>query len=83
MARTLKGTVTSDKMNQTVVVSVARVKSHPIYRKKYQETAKFVAHNPENQYKLGDMVEITETRPMSRTKRWIVQRKLELKELEG
>jgi len=83
MARTLRGTVTSDKMDKTVVVSVARVKTHPIYRKKYSVTAKFKAHDADNAYKTGDLVEIAESRPQSATKRWVVTRKLTTKELES
>lgn len=82
MARILKGLVVSDKMDKTVVVAVSSVKEHPIYRKKYKVTTKFSAHDADNAIKTGDMVEIIETRPLSRTKRWQVVRKLEAKDLE-
>jgi small subunit ribosomal protein S17 len=83
MIRTLRGTVVSDKMNKTVVVAVNSVKEHPIYRKKYKVTTRFKAHDAENACKVGDLVEITETRPLSRDKRWNVARKVTAKELEA
>lgn len=69
--RKLKGTVVSDKMDKTVVVKVERVKTHPIYHKKYKASTKFMAHD-EAGHKVGDVVEIEETRPMSKDKRWCV-----------
>ena len=81
MIRTLRGTVVSDKMDKTVVVAVNSVKEHPIYRKKYKVTTRFKAHDAENACKIGDLVEITETRPLSRDKRWNVARKVTAKEL--
>lgn len=82
MIRTLRGTVVSDKMDKTVVVQVQRVKEHPIYRKKYTVTTKFKAHDETNSCRIGDLVEIAETRPISRDKRWTVERKLSAKEVE-
>ena len=70
--RILKGTVTSDKMQKTVVVAVTRLKMHPKYKKQYKVTTKFKAHDEENKYKTGDKVVIQETRPLSRDKRWRV-----------
>ncbi len=67
-----QGHVTSDKMDQTVVVSVVRQVAHPKYHKRYLTTNKFMAHNPNNTYKMGDEVIIEECRPRSRHKRWIV-----------
>lgn len=81
MIRTLHGQVVSDKMDKTVVVAVARVKEHPIYRKKYKITTRFKAHDEENTYKVGDLVEISESRPISREKRWRVERKISAKEV--
>ncbi len=81
MSRKLHGTVVSDRMTKTVVVAVARVKEHPIYRKKYQVTARFKAHD-ETGSKIGDLVEISETRPMSAQKRWKVERKITSAEAE-
>jgi small subunit ribosomal protein S17 len=74
MARTLRGTVSSNKMDKTVVVRVERVKEHPIYRKKYTVTTSFKAHDADNSCRIGDLVEISETRPLSRHKRWQVER---------
>ena len=76
MIRTLQGTVVSDKMDKTVVVAVSSVKEHPIYRKKFKVTTRFKAHDAENAAHVGDLVEITETRPLSRDKRWVIARKI-------
>jgi small subunit ribosomal protein S17 len=83
MTRTLRGTVTSDKMDKTVVVAVSSLKEHPIYRKKYKVTTKFKAHDADNSCKIGDLVEITETRPISKDKRWAVARKMAVGEMEA
>jgi small subunit ribosomal protein S17 len=83
MIRTLRGTVVSDKMDKTVVVAVNTTKEHPIYRKKYKVTTRFKAHDAENKCKEGDLVEITETRPLSKDKRWEVARKVSAKDMEA
>ena len=83
MARILHGQVVSDKPDKTVVVAVARVKEHPLYRKKFKITDRYQAHDQDNAYKVGDLVEISETRPLSRLKRFEVTRKLTTEELEG
>ena len=83
MIRTLYGTVVSDKMDKTVVVAVQSLKEHPIYRKKYKVTSKFKAHDEANECKVGDLVQITETKPLSRDKRWTVARKVTAKEMEA
>lgn len=83
MSRVLRGTVVSDAMDKTVVVAVKTTKEHPIYRKKYKVTTKFKAHDEANEYKVGDLVEITETRPMSREKHFEVSRKISLTEVEA
>jgi small subunit ribosomal protein S17 len=67
-------------MDKTVVVTVERVKEHPLYRKKYAATSRFKAHDADNSCQVGDVVEITESRPISRDKRWVVARKLTDKE---
>jgi small subunit ribosomal protein S17 len=64
------GTVVSDKMDKTVVVAVERRVSHPLYGKAVVRTKKFHAHDEENAARVGDVVRITETRPLSRKKRW-------------
>lgn len=68
--RTKKGIITSDKQNKTVVVTVIAYKIHPKYKKKYQVSKKFYAHDEENAAKLGDTVIIEETKPQSKLKRW-------------
>lgn len=66
------GTVVSNKMQKTVVVAVENRKSHPKYGKIVARTKRYKAHDEENKCQQGDLVRITETRPLSRTKRWIV-----------
>ena len=68
----LTGTVVSDKMDKTVVVAVERQVRHAVYGKSQKKTSKFVAHNEGNEAKVGDTVAITETRPLSARKRWVV-----------
>ncbi len=68
----LKGVVTSDKMDKTVVVSVSRFIKHPLYGKFYKVSKKYKAHDENNKYKTGDKVEIVETRPISKDKRFKV-----------
>ncbi len=68
----LSGIVVSDKMDKTVVVSVSRFVKHPKYGKFYKINKKYKAHDEENKYKTGDKVEIIETRPISKDKRFRV-----------
>ena len=68
----LTGTVVSDKMDKTVVVAVGRQVRHGVYGKIQRKTSKFVAHDENNEAKVGDTVAIAETRPLSRRKRWVV-----------
>ena len=72
----LKGVVVSDKMQKTVVVSVTRLKKHPKYKKYYKVTKRFKAHDEKGEYHIGDKVVIRETRPLSKSKRWIVVSKI-------
>ena len=65
----LKGIVTSDKMDKTIVVKVTRFVEHAKYGKRIKKTKKYKAHDEENKHKTGDTVEIVETRPMSKDKR--------------
>ena len=67
----LTGTVVSDKMDKTVVVTVERQTRHEVYGKAQRRTSKFVAHNEANEAKAGDTVNIAESRPLSARKRWI------------
>ena len=66
------GTVTSDKMDKTVVVAIETFITHPLYKKQLKRTTKFKAHDEENACGIGDRVEIMETRPLSKDKRWRV-----------
>jgi small subunit ribosomal protein S17 len=68
----LTGTVVSDKMDKTVVVAVERQVRHEVYGKTQRKTSKFVAHDEKNEAKQGDTVNIAESRPLSRRKRWVV-----------
>ena len=70
--RTLTGKIVSDKMDKTVVVLVERKVKHPLYGKVVRRSNKFHAHDENNQYQIGDIVEIRESRPLSKTKSWIV-----------
>jgi small subunit ribosomal protein S17 len=72
----LKGVVVSDKMDKTVVVTVSRFVKHPKYGKYYKINKKYKAHDEENKYKTGDKVEIIETKPISKDKRFKVVKKL-------
>lgn len=72
--KTKTGTVVSNKMNKTVIVKVERTMQHPRYGKVIKRARKFYAHT-ENDHQIGDTVTITETRPLSKTKRWRVVEK--------
>jgi small subunit ribosomal protein S17 len=77
LTRTLVGRVVSNKMNKTVTVLIERRVKHPLYGKYMVRSKKYHAHDETNQYNEGDMVEIAETKPMSRTKAWTVTRLVE------
>ena len=66
------GTVISDKMDKTVIVQVGSSKAHRLYRKTVQQRARFKVHDDKNECGIGDLVRITETRPISKEKRWRV-----------
>jgi len=70
--RSKVGVVVSDKMDKTVVVKVETLKIHPKYKKRYQTSKKYKAHDKDNKYRIGDRVVIEETRPLSREKKWKV-----------
>lgn len=71
--RTLTGTIVSNKMQKTVVVRVDRLEKHPKYRKYYRVSRKYKAHADDaREFSVGDVVEIRETRPLSKEKRWRV-----------
>jgi small subunit ribosomal protein S17 len=71
------GTVVSNKMDKTVVVSIERIIQHPVYKKYVRRRGKCVAHDAQNMCQIGDRVMIVETRPLSKTKRWRVREILE------
>lgn len=75
--KTLVGKVVSDKMEKTAVVAVENLVRHPLYGKIVRRTNRFKAHNENNDAREGDTVEITETRPLSREKRWRISRVIE------
>ena len=70
--RILKGTVVSDKTDKTIVVSVERRYTHPLYKKVVRRSKKYQAHDEANTHKVGDKVSIIEGRPISKNKRWYV-----------
>ena len=75
------GTVISDKMDKTVVVLVESLRRHPLYKKVVRHTSKFKAHDEANACKVGDVVKIVETRPLSKEKRWRVVEVISRKEV--
>lgn len=75
--KTRIGKVVSDKMQKTVVVAVERLVQHPLYKKAVKETVKFKAHDENNDAKIGDIVEVMETRPLSKDKCWRIVQILE------
>ena len=77
MKRQVIGTVLSDKMDKTVVVLVERLVKHSLYHKYIRRRAKYAAHDESNACTIGDKVLITESRPLSKTKRWRVSKILQ------
>ena len=77
LRKAMVGTVTSDKMNKTVVVTVSRVTQHPLYGKVIKVNKKYKAHDKDNEAKIGDTVRIRECRPISKEKRFFVEEILE------
>jgi small subunit ribosomal protein S17 len=75
--KTQVGIVVSDKMDKTVVVKVSHLIKHPDFNKYVKQSVKFKAHDEENNCKIGDRVQIVETRPLSRDKRWKVKHVLD------
>jgi small subunit ribosomal protein S17 len=68
MAKSITGVVSSDKADKTIVIVVRERKTHPLYRKQYTVSKKFIAHDENNEAKVGDKVVIVETRPISKRK---------------
>ena len=77
MAKKIVGVVSSDVRNKTITVTVTRRETHPLYGKQYTVSRKFTAHDEKNEAKKGDRVEITEVRPISKTKTWTLSRVVE------
>ena len=77
MAHTLIGTVTSDKRDKTITVSIVSRETHPLYRKQYTKTRKYTAHDEKNEAKVGDVVQIEMTRPISKTKAYTLVKVIE------
>ena len=75
--KTLTGIVVSNKMEKSVVVSVERLVKHPVYQKYIRRKAKFMAHDEGNECRIGDRVLLTETRPLSKQKRFKVSKVIE------
>ena len=77
MAHTLIGTVTSDKRDKTITVSIVSRETHPLYRKQYTKTRKYTAHDEKNEAKKGDRVQIAQTAPISKTKAYTLVKIIE------
>ena len=77
MARSITGTVTSDKGDKTIVITVTERKTHPLYKKQYTLNTKFMAHDEKNEAKVGDLVTITECRPISARKHFNLSKVLQ------
>jgi small subunit ribosomal protein S17 len=71
--RTKTGIVVSDKMDKTIVVAVEHLRRHPLYGRMVRRTRKFKAHDPNNEAKVGDLVVIAESRPISKEKHWVLR----------
>src|ERR1700756_5004386 len=83
MAKTIQGVVTSNKTDKTIVVTVHERKTHPLYRKQYTVTKKFMAHDEKNEAQPGDKVAIVETRPVSSRKHHKLDRIIEKPKLRA
>lgn len=77
MARTITGVVVSDKADKTIVIASTTRKTHPIYKKQYSVTTKYIAHDEKNEAHEGDKVVIVETRPISKRKHFALQKVVE------
>lgn len=75
--RRLVGRVVSDKMQKTVVVAIERRKAHPIYKKVIKSTKRVMAHDESDAIEVGSLVQLVESKPLSKNKRWVVEKVLE------
>lgn len=73
LTKTKTGRVVSNKMDKTIVVAVENLVEHPLYKKRVRRTKKFYAHDEKNEAQMGDTVRIAETRPLSKTKSWVLE----------
>ncbi|MDO4974806.1 MAG: 30S ribosomal protein S17 [Alphaproteobacteria bacterium] len=76
--RILQGVIVSDKCDKTVLVKVEERVMHPIYKKYVKLHKKYAAHDENNSFKIGDIVKIIESKPISKTKKWVIQSKIEM-----
>jgi small subunit ribosomal protein S17 len=81
MKQIIKGTVHSDKADKTIVIRVVMRQTHPIYKKQYTRHRKFMAHDEKNEAKVGDLVTIRESRPISRRKKFVLDKIIERAEV--
>lgn len=81
LKRTLIGKVVSDKMNKTVSVLIERRVKHPLYGKIVRRSKKYLAHDENNQAKIGDTVEIQESRPISKNKSWVLTKVIQVAQI--
>ncbi len=81
LKRTLVGKVVSDKMDKTVSVLIERRVKHPLYGKIVRRSKKYLAHDENNQAKVGDIVEIQESRPISKNKSWVLSKVVEVAQI--
>jgi small subunit ribosomal protein S17 len=77
------GIVVSDKMQKSIVVEVTRIKQHPLYKKFIRLRKKFMAHDEENSANIGDLVRIEESRPISKSKSWVLKEVLRVAPGQG
>lgn len=77
MVKKITGTVVSNVQDKTIVISMTSRRTHPLYGKQYTESRKFTAHDEKNKAKIGDKVEISECRPISKRKTWTLDKVLE------
>lgn len=83
MGKSIIGTVVSDKADKTIVLSVTTRKTHPIYKKQYSRNTKYIAHDEKNEAKIGDKVEVVETRPISARKHLTLVKIIEKAEISA
>ncbi len=83
MAKFITGIVSSDKADKTIVVTVSTTKVHPLYRKSYKVSTKYMAHDEKNEAKVGDLVKIKESKPISAKKRFVLDSIVEKAELSA